>query len=298
MNNETKIEDVDIISEEQKGLIRLDSKEAEVITFLPEKRSDVLHLDSRIIQVIDGFNIREDYGNLEELAASIKENGLRNPLRGFKENGIYYLTDGHRRLKAIQLLNAMGHTMRVPFLTEKSPSPEKRVLDMYICNDGKRLTPLEESTLFARLENFGMTVKEISDKLGCTETHVYNMRILADIPTRLKNRVRNNEISATLVMNIVRGNKTLSIETLTASVEAALDKAKVNGKKVTKTKLDAELKQTNSLSDLRKVMNEVNENTVSNTDLYNFAMGLIKNKYTAEDIKNLFGVKLAEETLA
>lgn len=42
-------------------------------------------------------NIRVDYGDLTELTASIKENGVRQPLILDKGD---ILVDGHRRLKA------------------------------------------------------------------------------------------------------------------------------------------------------------------------------------------------------
>ena len=264
------------------------------IEVLTEKRSDILNLDPRVITVEEGFNVREDFGDLEELAISIAENGVRNNLRGYKKDGVYYLTDGHRRLKAALMLIERGMAIRVPFMSEKAPSAEKRIIDMYICNDGKKLTPLEESALMVRLKNCGLSVKEISNKLGCTETHVYNMLILSDVPARLKNRIKGNEISATLVMNIVKGNKELTDDQLTDKIENALEKAKATGKKVTKKDMDKELKTVNSISELRTAMKLIDPAHARNKKLHEFATALLNNELTADAIIEMMGAKVHE----
>jgi ParB/RepB/Spo0J family partition protein len=256
---------------------------------LSEKRSDLLHIDARSINVVDGFNVRQDYGDIEELAQSIKENGIRNPLRGYKEKGEYYLTDGHRRLQAVMLLVATGAEIRVPFITEKNPSEEKRIIDMYICNDGKKLTPLEEAEIVTRLQNLGMTSKEVAAKLGCTEAHICNMRAIADLPTKLKNRIKGNEISSTLVLSIVRGNKAMSIEQITAKVENVLEKAKTTGTKVTKKHVDAEMEKLNSLALLKNIMRTTGATQCAKAELYAFLDALVNNQLTDEDIREALG---------
>lgn len=258
---------------------------------LTEKRSDILHLDARAINVVEGFNVRQDYGDIQELANSIKENGVRNPLRGYKEKGEYHLTDGHRRLQAVMLLVEQGAEIRVPFITEKNPSEEKRIIDMYICNDGKKLTPLEEADIVNRLQNLGMTSKEVATKLGCTEAHICNMRAISDLPTKLKNRIKGNEISSTLVLSVLRGNKELTIEQITNKVEQILDKAKGTGKKVTKKDIDTEMQKVNSFTALKGVLRNTGEVMCSKKELYAFCTALIANQLTETDIIELLGMQ-------
>jgi ParB/RepB/Spo0J family partition protein len=258
---------------------------------LTEKRSDLLHLDARAINVVEGFNVRQDYGDIQELANSIKENGVRNPLRGYKDKGAYHLTDGHRRLQAVMLLVEQGTEIRVPFITEKNPSEEKRIIDMYICNDGKKLTPLEEADIVTRLQNLGMTSKEVATKLGCTEAHICNMRAISDLPTKLKNRIKGNEISSTLVLSVVRGNKELTIEQITTKVEQILDKAKGTGKKVTKKDIDTEMEKVNSFTILKSVLRNTGEAMCGKKELYAFAEALIANQLTESDIMELLGMQ-------
>ena len=64
------------------------------------QRKDILYIDPRQIKIEEGFNTRTDYGNIDELMNSIIENGVKIPLRGFKDGDFYIITDGHRRLTA------------------------------------------------------------------------------------------------------------------------------------------------------------------------------------------------------
>ena len=259
--------------------------------FLVTKRSDVLHVDPRTIIAEDGFNVRVDYGDIVALSESIAENGVRVPLRGYKKGDTYVLIDGHRRLQAVMLLVEQGTEIRVPLLTEKNPSMEQRVIDMYICNDGKKLTPLEEADIVTRLQNLGLTSKEVATKLGCTEAHICNMRAIADLPTKLKNRIKGNEISSTLVLSVVRQNKELTIDQITAKVEQILDKAKATGKKVTKKDIDTEMEKVNSFAILKSVLRNTGEAMCTKKELFAFCEALIANQLTDTDIKEMLGVQ-------
>lgn len=258
---------------------------------LATKRSDILHIDPRIIQVEDGFNVRVDYGDIQALSISIAENGVRVPLRGYKKGDGYVITDGHRRYKAIMLLVEQGTEIRVPMLTEKNPSVEQRIIDMYICNDGKKLTPLEEAEIVKRLHTLGLTSKEIATKLGCTEAHVCNMRAIADLPTKLKNRIKGNEISSTLVLTVMRGNKQLTVDEITTKVEQILDKAKGTGKKVTKKDIDTEMQKINSVNILKNIIRNTGEAMCTKKELYAFCKALVENQLTDTDIKELLGLE-------
>jgi ParB-like chromosome segregation protein Spo0J len=62
-----------------------------------------IELDKIIIR--EGFNVREDYGDLQELAYSILGNGQTVPGRvDVLADGTFLLVDGHRRFKALCLL--------------------------------------------------------------------------------------------------------------------------------------------------------------------------------------------------
>ena len=79
-----------------------------------------------IIIADENVNPRTDYGNIEELMQSIVENGIRNPLKGYKLGEKIILKDGHRRMRAIKLALSKGHQIeRVPVILEQGKLNEE-----------------------------------------------------------------------------------------------------------------------------------------------------------------------------
>jgi ParB/RepB/Spo0J family partition protein len=167
------------------------------------QRKDLLLIDPDLIKIESGFNTRLDYGDIEELKNSIIENGVRVPLRGYKEGDIYIITDGHRRLVATMKARKEGFNIaRVPFLSEKKRTLEERILDIILSNDGKSLTPLELGETYKKLIQFGFNCTEISKKIGKTIKHVSDMISVAESSKELKEIIKDDGISATLVAEI------------------------------------------------------------------------------------------------
>lgn len=171
---------------------------------MAKKRTDLLWIEPVNLVVEDGFNVRYDYGDIDELAQSIIENGVKVPLRGVKNRGTdqYIITDGHRRFKAVQRAIELGATdLLVPLIPDKRGiSEEKRVLGMVIYNDGKRLTLLEEALVYDRLISYGLTQAEIARKVGKSPTHISNCILLANAPTVVKNQIKEGNVSASFVI--------------------------------------------------------------------------------------------------
>ena len=72
-------------------------------------KTDIYKIDPRNIVVKDGFNSREDFGDIDTLAKQIEENGILNPISvvPFKDesgNEKYRLIDGERRYRAVMSL--------------------------------------------------------------------------------------------------------------------------------------------------------------------------------------------------
>ena len=151
-----------------------------------EKRRDMYLLPVTEIIVQEGFNPRTDYGDIASLAESILQNGVKNPLRGYKEGGNYILTDGHRRLMAAKIVAKTNPEILVPFVLDMSnKSAEQRIIDTMICNDGLKLNPLEEAEIINRLINFGMNEKEICKRTSQTSTYVSNLKLLYNAPQKI-----------------------------------------------------------------------------------------------------------------
>jgi ParB family chromosome partitioning protein len=110
-----------------------------------------------------------DADGLKELAASIKANGLLQPITVRpKGKGKYEIVAGERRFRACSLLHAHGvkgfatiacHVRKMDDLTRDVAA----IIENLQRAD---VTPLEEADSFARLENTGLSAEQIADKIG------------------------------------------------------------------------------------------------------------------------------------
>lgn len=217
--------------------------EAEKEVFNKTQKKDLLLVDPRLLKVEDGFNTRTDYGDIDELKFSILENGVRVPLRGYKEGDFYFITDGHRRLQAIMKAIGEGNDIaRIPFLTERKRSLEERIFDIILSNDGKQLSPLELGETYKKLMQFGFKYTEIAKKIGKTVKHVSDMVSVAESSKEVKEIIKDGGISATLVAEVKA--KTNSVEEAEEIIKtvSSIKKEESNGnkKKEKVTKKDVE----------------------------------------------------------
>jgi ParB family transcriptional regulator, chromosome partitioning protein len=116
---------------------------------------------------------RMDPGSLEELAASIKAQGLIQPIsvRGVG-NGRYEIIAGERRWRASQIAGLS----EVPVLIRDIP--DEAVLAMSLIENIQRedLNPLEEAAGLQRLiDEFGMTHQEAADAVGRSRSAASNL---------------------------------------------------------------------------------------------------------------------------
>ena len=183
------------------------------------KRTDIFRL-SRLHIVIperkpeERFNVRNDFGNIEFLAAQILAAGsIRIPLLGHQENGQFHVTDGERRIRAIDLLARQGHAEfgdNIPVKPEpKTYTEKKRTLDLLFCAAGKPLEMIEQAEVFRRLrDEHNLPVKEISMEGGVTQQHVYDCLALITAPVEVREAVSSGQISATLAATVIKEAET------------------------------------------------------------------------------------------
>lgn len=261
----------------------------EKTTYSKPPRKDVFFLNVSELNTMPDFNIRQDYGDLNSLAKSIESNGVRVPLRGHKKGEYYIITDGHRRFEAAKILLKKGIEIRLPFINEgRECSDEQRVIDMLICNDGKRLNPVEESEAIKRLANFGYSDSEISEKTGFSKIYIYNLKTLQSAPKKLKDMIINNLVSATLAMKVLREEKDFNkaVETIEGAIIS--NSSKEGSKKITEKDLRKQNGSNNSYSALKKAFKKgIKKHLVvrqDKVDLYNFIENLNNGAYTTENL--------------
>lgn len=121
--------------------------------------------------------------SLADLVTSIKQHGILEPLVVAKTPAGYQIIAGERRWRAAKLVGMDT----VPVLV-KETSP-RGMLEMALVENVQRedLNPIDRAQAFLRLMNeFGLTNKEISDRIGKSPAYVSNSLRLMTLPDALK----------------------------------------------------------------------------------------------------------------
>ena len=252
-------------------------------------------VDPRNIIIKEGFNVRIDLGDIEELKNSIVENGLKNPLRGYKDRSTdekFILIDGHRRLIAIQKAIEEGvEIARVPvMLAPKGYNEEQRTMDLILCNDGKKLTAYEEGLICQRLINFGFTQVEIPKKIGRSPSFVSNVLRLANSSKAVQNKIVEGKISDNTVLEIIKS--TDDVDKQLSMIEKAIVNAETKGgsKRKATAKNLTELKKSSPMQTLIELKITLKDKGVENekTKLLEKLVSRLKKKLQAEELIDLF----------
>jgi ParB family chromosome partitioning protein len=129
---------------------------------------------------------------LKELADSIREQGIVQPLIVRERNGFFELIAGERRFRAAQLLNLP----EVPIITREAD--DRSVLELALIENLQRenLNALEEALGYAQLaEQFQLTQEQIATKVGKSRAAVANATRLLKLPGTVQNFLRDGRLS-------------------------------------------------------------------------------------------------------
>ena len=131
---------------------------------------------------------------LEELAASISENGLLQPIlvREYAD-GRYQIIAGERRFRASKLA---GLTEIPAIVLEKD---DRKVAEIALIENIQRedLNPVEEAMAFrALIKEYDLTQEELSEKVGKSRSAIANTMRLLDLPDEVLTMVASGELSA------------------------------------------------------------------------------------------------------
>jgi len=140
-----------------------------------------------------------DPQQLQELAASIVEHGLIQPLvvapllaEGTAERPRFQLIAGERRWQAARLAGLA----RVPVVIKSVTSRE--LLELTLVENIQRadLNPLEEAAAYQQLmQEFGLTQEEVARRVGRSRAAVANAVRLLRLPEEIKDALRQGQIS-------------------------------------------------------------------------------------------------------
>lgn len=279
---------------------------------LATKRTDLMLVDPRNCTVEEGFNVREDYGDIKGLAKSVVELGVVEPIVGYKvrNEDRYIMTDGHRRLTAVMLaftLHAKGEPgfediskiERIPMRTA-SADPKERLYIMAVTGEKKKsLTDMEKAKMYARLIEYGKAegksrgdvINDIKARLGVSKATVYNILKLNELPEEIQARISKGEISGSTVNTIIREVKDEAeqIKVVNEAVLAAQAITDGGKKKATASHVKG-LKAKSPMQRLKEVAAKLESNGVNNSRAKLLAelIDALENKRSVNKILDLF----------
>lgn len=136
--------------------------------------------------------IRFSEEKLMELAQSIKEYGILQPLIVTRVGNNFELIAGERRLQAAKIV---GLT-EVPVMIREAEDQEKFELAIIENIQRHDLNPIEESRAYERLsEEFGLSQEEIAKKMGRSRSAIANTMRLLQLPIDIQRAIADEKIS-------------------------------------------------------------------------------------------------------
>ncbi len=134
-----------------------------------------------------------DQHTLEELASSIKEKGIIQPITVRRIEGGYQLISGERRLRAAQL----ARIKHIPAYILQVQTDEE-MLELALIENIQReyLNPIDIANAYQRLiDECHLTQDEIAKRVGKDRTTVTNFLRLLKLPSKIQDGLRKNKIS-------------------------------------------------------------------------------------------------------
>lgn len=272
-------------------------------------------VDTRIVSPLNraGGNIRTDYGEkdgtLQELVDSIRENGIKEPIKGFRDPEDperWIAINGHTRLKACEILNKEGKVIRAKIITvdARTISDEDLIFDMISSNAGRPLKPMEMAEAVRRLRNFEIPIEEIAKKFGKNLILVKNLELLSKAPKKFRDMVSDGSIAYTLVLQTFKQtqdwNKAVEVIERASGIsknekisrtKSEFDVTPEVHSKITKRHVDEALNKVDSLKELQRALNnfkeDKNNREIKNPELFKFANDLANGRLVASDIETI-----------
>ena len=136
-----------------------------------------------------------DDGKLNELAASIRANGIIQPILVRRTENTYRIIAGERRWRAAQLAGLL----KVPVVVREVPEgSDRQLLELALVENIQRedLNPVDEAMAYQRLaDEFGLTQEQIAAAVGKDRTSVANFVRLLRLPEEVRGALKAGSLS-------------------------------------------------------------------------------------------------------
>lgn len=134
-------------------------------------------------------NVRQDVGDVSELAASVKAGGVLQPLLVNEADNV--VVAGARRLAA-----AKAAGLKVVPVVKRAFTEQERLETMLVENlQREDLSPLEEAAGYQRLVEMGLSQRQIATRVGRSQATVAKRLSLLVLPEKVQQEVEKGGIS-------------------------------------------------------------------------------------------------------
>jgi ParB family chromosome partitioning protein len=190
-----------------------------------------------------------DEDKIDELAQSIKQHGVFQPIILKRVKQGYIIVSGERRYRAAQKVG-LG---TIPAIIRQYE--ESKVAEIALAENLQRenLTPIEEAEAYKMvMQNLKLTQQELAIKIGKSRSHVTNMLGLLNLPEEVQNMLLVGSISmghARSLSKLVDKKQIIKIANLIISKQLSVrqveDLTKVEAKtnQIVRTKLSKYIEQ-------------------------------------------------------
>ena len=145
-----------------------------------------------------------DGEKLDELAQSIKENGIIQPIIVRQSPVIgYEILAGERRYRASLLAGLKS----IPAVVKQLSDQEMMIQSIIENLQRENLNPIEEARAYESLVEKGFTHAEIADKMGKSRPYISNSIRLLSLPEQILSEVENGKLSQAHARSLVGLNK-------------------------------------------------------------------------------------------
>lgn len=141
------------------------------------------------------FQPRADFDNgaLEELAQSIRENGLLQPLVVRPAGSGWEIVAGERRWRALQKLG----WQKVPVVVRELSDEQMLVLALVENLQREDLSPLEEAVGYRQLiDGFGLTQRQVAKRVGKQRSTIANTLRLLALPPAVRDMLAAGQLTS------------------------------------------------------------------------------------------------------
>ena len=158
-----------------------------------EHTESVLYIDINLLQP-SNYQSRKVFNeeSLKELASSIKEYGIINPILVRKKDNMYEIIAGERRLKAAK----MAGLTKVPVIVKEIDEAKAKEMALVENLQRENISPIEEAKSYQSIiSSSSINETKLSEKTGKSPNIIANKLKLLSLPPNIQDALTKRKIS-------------------------------------------------------------------------------------------------------